>query len=88
MINAQKYDGNRLKIFRIMITSLSIDEKNKKSRFFEKAFLLADISIDIVFEIPLLTLSNVEIDFDNQNIKIRVISQLLVTYQRKNAQHN
>ena len=35
------------------------------SRFFEKAFLLADISIDITLSISFFTLSNVKIGFIN-----------------------
>lgn len=35
----------------------------KKIRFFEKTFLLTDISIKIVLETPFLSLSNTDIKF-------------------------
>ena len=39
-----------------------MDNKEKKSRLFEKTFLLTDISIDIALEIVLFILKKVEID--------------------------
>ena len=47
----------------MVIAFLSIENKERKFEFFEKIFLLADISIDITLNIPLFTLSNIEIDF-------------------------
>ena len=40
-----------------------MENKERKFEFFEETFLLADISIDITLDIPLFTLSNIEIDF-------------------------
>lgn len=68
-INAQKIDNNKLETFRMVITSFSIDNKDGKSCFFEDTFLLADISIDISFGMLFLTLSNIEINFNNEELK-------------------
>lgn len=42
-----------------------MDNKDRKSQFFEKAFLLADISIDATFRMFFLTLSNAKVNFTN-----------------------
>ena len=47
----------------MVITLFSIEDKEKRSCFFEEAFLLADISMDIALEISFLTINNVEIIF-------------------------
>ena len=67
-VSVQKIDGLKLNTFGIVITSFSIEDKEKKSRFFEKIFLLADISIDIALGISFLTFNNVEIDIISHHI--------------------
>ena len=47
----------------MIIASFSVEDKEKKSRFFEKMFLLANINIDIALRISFFTLSNDKIDF-------------------------
>lgn len=46
-----------------------MDNKDKKFCFFEEIFLLADISMDISFEMPFLSLSNFEINFNNWELR-------------------
>lgn len=62
-VNTQNIDSSKLNTFGILIASLLVEDKEERSRFFEKKFLLADISIDITLGIPFLTLSNVKINF-------------------------
>lgn len=38
-------------------------------RFFEETFLLADINIDVTFEMVFFILSNVEVKFDDWEFK-------------------
>ncbi len=38
-------------------------DKDGREKFFEKNFLLANVKLDIVLEIPFLTMSNVDVDF-------------------------
>lgn len=49
----------------MVIAFLLIDDKKEISQFFEKTFLVIDISIDITLELSFLTLSNIEIYFTN-----------------------
>lgn len=55
-----------------MIASFLVDDINKKFSFFEKIFLLADISIDIVLGMLFLTLSNIKVNFNNQELKYKL----------------
>lgn len=48
-----------------MIASFLVDDINKKSSFFKKVFLLADISIDVALKMFFLILSNIKVNFNN-----------------------
>ena len=60
-IGAQKIDGSALKTYGMVIAGFSIQDKLSRARFFEETFLLADISMEVVLEIPFLPLSNADI---------------------------
>lgn len=62
-IKADKIDGTTLKTYGIVVSTFSLLNKDGKVRFFEKSFLLANIKLDIIFEILFLTMSNINIDF-------------------------
>lgn len=53
----------------MVITSFSINNKDEMSSFFEKTFLLADISMNIAFRMIFLTLSNIKVNFTKQKLK-------------------
>lgn len=48
-VNVQKIDGSRLDNFGMVIASYLMEDKKKRSCFFEKTFLLVDKSIDSCF---------------------------------------
>lgn len=68
-VNIQKIDCNRPGTFNIVIAFFSVNNKNKKFCFFKKTFVLADISMNIAFEIFFLILNNVEVNFTNCKLK-------------------
>ena len=45
----------------MVLASFQVEDKLKKARFFQKTFLLADLSIEIFLGMPFLTLSNANI---------------------------
>lgn len=65
-VGVQKINDNKLETYGIVIALFKVDNKNGKSDFFEEIFWLADISMDIVFKIFFLTLSNLEVKFNNR----------------------
>ena len=60
---AQKIDGSTLKIFEIVLTSFQVEEKVRRVRFFQKTFLLTNISMGIILSMPFLMLSNANVQF-------------------------
>lgn len=64
-MRAQIIDRIILETFGMVIEVFSVYDRVKKVCFFEKTFLLADISIDVALEMPFLTLSNANVRFTN-----------------------
>lgn len=62
-IISQKIDGSTLKIYEIVIAGFSVHNKLGRVWFFKETFLLANISIEMVLEMPLFSLSNANIEF-------------------------
>lgn len=46
----------------MIIASFQVDDKDGKSCFFQETFLLADVSMDVAFEILFFILSNVKVN--------------------------
>ena len=65
----------------MVVFTFSVLDKNGKERFFEESFLLADVKPEIVLGMPFLTMSNVDIDFQAQDLQWRsyIIGNVLLT---------
>lgn len=59
IVNAQKIDGSKLNTFGMVIALFFVEDKEQRSCFFKKMFLLADINIDITLDMFFFTLTNV-----------------------------
>ena len=62
-VGAQKIDGIMLDTFGMLVTAFSVTDKVNQVKFFEETFLVANVSLKVVFGILFLTLSSVDIDF-------------------------
>ena len=62
-VKAQKIDGIILDTFGMIVAAFSVRDKANWVKFFEVTFLVANISLEVVFEISFLTLSGADIDF-------------------------
>ena len=62
-IETQKFDGLLLEIYGIALTRFSIQASLGKVGFFEKIFLLADTSMEVVLEMLFFSLSNANVEF-------------------------
>ena len=62
----------------IVVTAFSVTDKANRVRFFEKTFLMANISLKVVFGMSFLTLSGANINFFGQELRWR-------TYTTKKA---
>ena len=67
-VGAQKIDGTTLETYGIVISTFFLLDKDGRERFFEESFLLADVKPDTVLEIPFLTMSNADVDFQARNL--------------------
>lgn len=62
-MRAQKIDDTTLDIFAIVVTAFLGTDKANLIRFFEETFPLANVHLEVVFEISFLTLSSVVVNF-------------------------
>lgn len=70
-VKTQKIDGSILKTFKIVLVSFQAKYKLRKTRFFQKIFLLTDTSVEMVLEMPFLTFSNANIQFKKKKFTQR-----------------
>ncbi len=68
-VGAQKIDGTTLETYEIVVSIFSVLDKDGRERFFEESFLLADVRPDIVLEMPFLTMSNANVDFQARDLQ-------------------
>ena len=68
---AQKIDGSTFKTFEIVLASFQIEDTLGRARFFQKTFLLADISVEVVLRMFFLTFSNADIQFAKKKLTWR-----------------
>ena len=52
-----------LNIYGIVVAAFSVTDKANQIRFFEKIFLMANISLEVVFGMLFLILNDANIDF-------------------------
>ena len=77
-VGAQKIDGTTLDTHEMVVVAFSVVDKANRVRFFEKTFLVADVSPEVVFRMLFLTLSNADVDFPSRDLRWR-------TYTTKEA---
>ena len=61
-VSAQKIDDTTLETYGMMVAAFSVTDQADKVRFFEKSFLVANVSPDMVLKMLFLTLSDADID--------------------------
>ena len=70
-VSVQKIDGSSLATYGMVITAFHVVNKLGRSWFFQKIFLLANISMEVVRSMPFLTLSNVDVQFAEKELTWR-----------------
>ena len=81
-VSAQKIDGSYLNTFGIVIADCLVKNKLGRVRFFQKTFLLANISLEVVLEMAFLTFNKADIWFIEQELVWRTymaVKALLTT---------
>ena len=62
-IGVYKIDGTSLDTYKMVVVAFSMIDKANRVRFFEKTFLMAKVSPEVVFVIFFLTLNDANVDF-------------------------
>ena len=62
-VGVQKIDNTTLDTYEMVIITFSITDKANRVKFFEKIFLVANISLEIIFGMLFFTLNRANIDF-------------------------
>ena len=61
-VGARKIDGTTLDTYGMVVAAFSVTDKANQVKFFEKTFLVANVSPEVVFDMLFLTLSGADID--------------------------
>ena len=67
-VSAQKIDGTTLETYEIVVVVFSVTDQANRVRFFEKIFLVANVSLDVVFGMPFFSLSGADVDFPKREL--------------------
>ncbi len=83
-VGTQKIDDTTLETYEMVVSTFSVLDKDGRERFFKESFLLADVRPDIVLEMPFLTMSNADVDFQARNLqwKFYTTEEVLPTTRR------
>ena len=68
MSGLKKIDGSLLQTFGMVIAGFQIEDKLGKAQFFQKSFLLAETSMEVVLGMPFLAFSNANIQFAEKEL--------------------
>ena len=60
-VGAQKIDDSTLETFNMVLVSFQVEDKLRRARFFQETFLLANISAEVVLDMPFFTVNNANI---------------------------
>ena len=67
-IRAQKIDGSALETFEMVIADFQVEDKANRPRFFQEAFLVANIKFEIILGIFFLKLCNADMSFSKKTL--------------------
>ena len=67
-VGAQKIDGTTLDTYGIVVAAFLVTDKANQVRFFEETFLVANVSLKVVFGMLFLTLNSADVDFSDQKL--------------------
>ena len=62
-VRAQKIDGTMLDTLKNIVTAFLVTNKTNRIRFFKETFLVANVSLKVVFRMTFLILSNADVNF-------------------------
>ena len=81
---AQKIDSTTLDTYGIIVAAFLMEDKANWVKFFEETFMVANVSPEVVFRMPFLTLSGANVDFSSWKLRWRTYTtkEVLLTTTR------
>ena len=73
-IKPQKIDGSILDTFGIVLADFQVEDKLDKTRYFQETLLVVNTTLEVIFGIPFLTLSNADVQFVEKELTWRSYS--------------
>ena len=68
-VRAQKIDSTTLDTHGMVVAAFLVKDKANWVRFFKETFLVANVSTEVVFGIPFVTLSGLDVDFSGRELR-------------------
>ncbi len=53
----------------MVVSTFFVLDKNGKKMFFEESFLLTDVKLDVMLKMSFLIISNIDVDFQAQELQ-------------------
>ena len=70
-VRAQNIDESIFQTFGMVLANFQVEDKLGRIWFFQETFLLANISAEVVLNMPFLTLSNADVQFVEKELTWR-----------------
>ena len=70
---AQKIDGTTFETYKMVVAAFSMTDQANKVKFFEKTFLVVNVSPDLILGIFFLTLNSANVDFSKKKALIEIL---------------
>ena len=67
-VEAQKIDGSALKTFGVVIADFQVEDKGGRPKFFQKTFLVANTTFEVILGMSFLKLSNADVSFGEKTL--------------------
>ena len=67
-LSVQKINGIIFETYRMVVVTFSVIDQADRVKFFEKTFLVANVSPDMIFGMPFLILSSADVDFPKKEL--------------------
>ena len=67
-VGAKKIDSITFETYGMVVAAFLVTDQADKVKFFEKIFLVANVSLDMIFRMPFLILSDADVKFQKRKL--------------------
>ena len=83
-VNTQKIEGTTFETYGIVVAAFSVTDQTDRVRFFEKTFLVVNVSPDVVLGMLFLILNSTDVDYPKKELWLRLytIKEVFLTIKQ------